>query len=220
VRARFEAALLGAGWLLFVAANLWLFQPFIWDNTKLIVWSALIFSGVTGWGLVRLAAARRWLAVLSAVVFTFTIWSGVLDLSWILQTEQHSYRMYSAQERRLAAWAQENTDPSSIWMTSDAPQHWVTNLAGRRSILSFRGWLWTHGYDYLDVERDLRVMYQQPALAQEQELYEQYGVDFMVLEPSARGDWGAREGCGEYGFSSLYQSNNVDICLVTTAAVQ
>jgi uncharacterized membrane protein len=67
--------------------------------------------------------------------------------------------------------------------------HPVPMLAGRRVVMSYPGWLWSQGMDYAQRERDLRAMF---ALGpRTPELFEVYGVDYVVIGPEERTRLGA-----------------------------
>jgi uncharacterized membrane protein len=58
-------------------------------------------------------------------------------------------------------------------------------------LLGYRGWLRAWGIDYGDVERDVRSMLAaQPGTP---DLMLKYGVDFVVVGPTERTDYGADE---------------------------
>lgn len=172
---------------LFVIANLWLFQPFSWDNTKLIVWAAVGFSGLAGYVLVK-SAHHRWGIVIVIPLFLITIASGCIDTYRIVRTDLHQYVMYSAEELTLADWVKHNTPSQSIWLTGTHHNHWLFNLTGRQAVMTYPGWLWTHGYNYSQVEHDVRELYAHP---QNQELMAKYDITYVVVGPQEEREYGA-----------------------------
>lgn len=177
--------------LLFVVANLFLFQPFAWDNTKVLVWAAVGIAGLSAVFLRLLFIHKNMIIRLLAVgLFVVSIASGTIDTYWIVRTDLHQYRMYTAEELELAAWVKENTNPEAVWLTGDQHNHWLFNLTGRQSVMTYRGWLWTHGYNYLPIERDVRQMYQEPAA---RELFQKYNVEYVLIGPHEKRELGATE---------------------------
>ena len=57
--------------------------------------------------------------------------------------------------------------------------------------MTYRGWLWTHGYDYHDVEKDITKMFENPT--QSQDLFEKHEVDYVVIGPNEKRVWHANE---------------------------
>jgi len=198
---------------LFGLSNLFIFQPFVWDNTKLLVWAAV---GIAGLG----AFFFKWLfefsqtfnrlwrglsLILIASLFFTTIASGTLDAYWDLRTDLHSYTLYTAEELELAAWAKKETPLDSIWLTGDQHNHWLFNLTGRQSLITYRGWLWTHGYDYLATENDVRILYEQPS---QLDLFDRYGVEYVVIGKNETEVWGANKTAFLASWKIVKQSEN------------
>ncbi|MFZ1721313.1 MAG: hypothetical protein WAU07_02300, partial [Microgenomates group bacterium] len=63
-------------------------------------------------------------------------------------------------------------------------------LTGRQSLLTFRGWLWTHGYDYDSVERDACSLFGKP---NQPELWKKYSLDYITVSNNERHVWKANE---------------------------
>jgi hypothetical protein len=196
--------------VIFALANLFLFQPFIWDNTKLIVWSSLGISGLAGYSLHTIWAYKsrplkspnvssvfhrlKILKTLAAKliiisIFIFTTLSGAIDAWRMIRFEVHTYQMYSKQELELAEWVKINTPKDSLWLTGDKHNLWLYNLTGRQPMLTFLGWLWTHGYNYSPTERDVRQMFAQPILSNS--LFTKYGIDYILIGDHEKTNWGA-----------------------------
>lgn len=193
--------------LIFMAANIWKFQPFIWDNTKLFVWSALGFSA-----LAAVALKKIWTSKYKAVVFILgpsLILSGLIDAYWIQRHDLHSYVLFTKEELRLAEWTQHNTSPEAIWLTGDQHNNWLYNLTGRQSVLTYRGWLWTHGYEYLETEQNVRAMFHDPQ--ENQELVQQKGISYILVGPNERSEWGADEGQLNQLYPVLKETNHYTI---------
>jgi hypothetical protein len=208
-------------WTLFLLINLILFQPFVWDNTKLLVWSSVGLSGLAGYLLVylwqyqppkrnrsRFEQLVRKILLRSIVVifFLFSIASGTIDAYRVLRVDLHSYDMFSTEELTLAEWVKENTPVNARWLTSDQHNHWLYNLTGRQPIMAYRGWLWTHGYDYLTIERDVRAMFLNPSRTLP--LFEKYKVEYIVIGPSEKAEYSAFKPFFDESFTSIHQSQN------------
>lgn len=164
---------------LFMVANLWLFQPFAWDNTKLIVWSSVGISGLVGWLLVT-----KFTTLINKSLITFLflliISSGAVDAYRILRFDLHRYQIYSAEELELSEWVKVATDPQAIWLTGAQHNHWLFNLTGRQAVMTYPGWLWTHGYEYTPMEQKVRAMYQKPS---QLTYFRELDVRYVVVGP-------------------------------------
>lgn len=197
--------------ILFILANLYLFQPFAWDNTKIFVWSSFGFAA-----LVTTALAKLWTKIYLkpvAICFAFLIVvSGMIDSFWIQRTELHSFEMYSAEELELAAWVR-STTPTAVWLTGDQHNHWLFNLTGNQSIITYRGWLWTHGYSYLPQESDVSLLFTQPN--KNIELFKKYNIQYVVIGPNEITTWHADQNWFKHNFVLLKSSLNYAIYQVT-----
>lgn len=200
--------------LLFTLMNLWLFQPFIWDNTKILVWASVGISGLTGYLFVSiwnhastLHAKPKTYVLKTLVVITFflTILSGLIDTYRITRFPLHQYQMYSHEELELVEWVKNNTDKNSIWLTGDQHNHWLFNLTGRQALITYRGWMWTHGYDYRGVESDVSLMFQNPT---RQDLFSKYRVNYIVIGPNEKNVWKADESIFREEFKIIRETNN------------
>lgn len=215
-------------WLLFIMANLWLFQPFSWDNTKLLAWASLGISGLAAYAIAvtlrRYAPAktskkwwlkiRHYLAVTAAVAcFLIMILSGTIDAYRIQRIQLHSYQMYTAEELQLATWTKTHTPIGAVWLTGDQHNHWLFNLTGRQSILTYRGWLWTHGYDYLTQEHDVIAMLTDPH--NNAPLFTKYGISYVVIGPNEIIHWDANEVAFHELFTPVQETENYTIFQVS-----
>lgn len=191
---RTKSHLLGyslAGLMLFTLVNLIVWQPNIFDNTKLLAWASLM-SSLTIANFLLDMWQRNWLVKTAvALLFVFITFSGFLDVYRVIKFDLHTNRMYSNEELELANWAKENTPTDSIWLTGDQHNHWLISLTGRKHLLAYRGWLWTHGYDYSQIETDMQQMFTEPQT--HQNLFQNYHIQYIVIGPQEIGEWHANQ---------------------------
>ncbi len=198
--------------LLFLLLNLFLFQPFIWDNTKLLVWASVGFSALAASGLQILWRSRSYVPlqkIVALVLSVSMVFSGALDVFRLQRVELHSYQMYSAEDLALAEWVRAETPAESTWLTSDQHNHWLINLTGRQPLMAFRGWLWTHGYNYSQVERDVMQMLGNPSA--NAALFAQYDIDYITIGPSEIHDWAADPQVFDALFPVVLETENYSI---------
>lgn len=192
--------LVAAGWLLFVLCNIIRFQPWNWDNTKLLTWSYLLLvipvvRVLSAWWKTKYGFLRLGVVLLTGVL----VFSGGLELMRLLQTGRTTYNMWEPSKIDLAGKLQKILHPDETVLTDDDHLNWVACLAGGQILMGFRGWLWSYGIDYHERENDIRVMY--AGMSDAESLFEKYHVRYAVLSPSARNNFGGNE---TY-FSSKYR---------------
>jgi hypothetical protein len=188
----FREPLVLAGVVLFVACFLFRFQPNTWDNTKLLTWSHLVLCAPVARYLAHLWSRPLLVSRVAALALgCVTIASGSVELWRMTRTEHVANRMWSRQETVLAEEFRALSSPTARVLCSDYHHHWVTGLTGRPVLLGYRGWLGSYGVDYSGVANDVGTMLSGGPDAES--LLARYRVEFVVVGPSERRDFGADE---------------------------
>jgi uncharacterized membrane protein len=167
--------------VLFALTNIYLFQPNVWDNMKFMVFSYLVLAMYLGYTLSRWTA-RYWWSTTGVVVIVLSLsLPGALSIA---RESQISWRFSTPEEIQVAKIFRRVVPPEARVLTSDQHNHFVPVLTGRRIVMGYRGWLWSYGVDYGQVERDIAAMYAGGADAEG--LLRKYGVSYVVIGPSER----------------------------------
>jgi hypothetical protein len=188
---------------LFAFAFVVMVSPNVFDNGKLMQpWHAFN-SVLVGWLLARLATTypRRLLALI--VVLT-SIASGIAALKH--ESLQRAL-VFDSEEVAAADYVRRHTEPRSLFLTAPVIEQPVLCLAGRATLRGPTFWLWSHGYEFRDRERDVRAIYAggPEALG----LLRHYGVDYVYLGPSERRDFKTDASFFDANFPALYRSASV-----------
>ncbi|MGQ0793122.1 MAG: hypothetical protein ACT4NX_03435 [Deltaproteobacteria bacterium] len=147
------------GLLLFLAPNIVVFQPWEFDNGKILFYWWL-FAAIAALGLFEsLAGARRRAAAFAfgAFVLLSTL-SGLIDVGirlWNVGNNYFSY--YERDEVEAAAWIRENSLPNDRFLTANNPAQFVPMLTGRPIYSGYPGWLWSQGRAQLEQARRARA---------------------------------------------------------------
>ncbi len=134
--------------LIFVIANFVTFQPWDWDNIKLLSWAFLFFTIPVGLLLSRLFTQKilfplfPFISLLSLITL---IASGTLS---VIPYFSQSFTIYDHEDQDLALWIKNNTKPADVFLIDPQPTHPVPGLTGRSVYLGYPGHLWVHGIDY------------------------------------------------------------------------
>ncbi len=163
-------------WLVFVAANLFRFQPYDWDNTKLFLHWYLIAS--IGTALVL----ARW-KLLGLIILLISIFPGVREVAKLTQ-DSNRYQFFNNQQLAVAESVRAILPPRAVVLTASNHNHWLPTLTGRQIIMGYPGWLWTYGIDYLPRQADVAEMYQGNS-----KLLDQYQVNYAVVGPDEKSMW-------------------------------
>jgi len=168
--------------LVFLVANLIKFQPWDWDNSKLLVFWYMASGVAVGAVLVRLARAHLGGAVVAAAIWLSLVASGVLSLLQFLPPQGPAYVWFSAEEVQLAAEVRLQTPSKAVFVTGEQPTNPIADLAGRSVLMSYPGWLWSYGINYTRREADIQRIYAGGAMALT--LLHQYHADYVVVGPN------------------------------------
>ncbi|HEX3321739.1 MAG TPA: hypothetical protein VHR84_13615 [Terriglobales bacterium] len=163
---------------LFGISNLVIFQPYDYDNLKLMYWWFLLSSILTGLMFDKFVRGSRRVGIpLSLIILATMISTGSVTV-W---RELHlSTQMFSFEDIELANFVKDHTRTDAIFLTSDRHTNPIACLGGRRIVMGYRGWLWSHGLDYRVRERDVAEMYR--GSVRTESLLKQYHVDYVLIE--------------------------------------
>ena len=168
--------------LLFLVANLVKFQPWDWDNSKLLVFWYMASAVAVGALLVRLARVHAAGAVVAAAIWLSLVASGALSLLQFLPAQGPAYVWFTTEEVQLAAQVRQQTAPKAVFVTGEQPTNPIADLAGRSVLMSYPGWLWSYGINYTQREADLARIYN--GGPQALDLLRHYHADYVVIGPS------------------------------------
>jgi hypothetical protein len=196
----------------FVIANLVVFQPWDWDNTKVLVYWFLAVCI-----LVAAYSARAWResnvlarSVLAAVLVTMVLSGLLVNLHQLLGMDRHL--LLTAEEQQLAARVRAETPEEACFAVGLQHNHPIPVLTGRRVLLSYPGWHWSQGIDHAQRERDLRSIL---TLAPEAErLFTEYGIDYVVIGPHEREKLGADLDAYRKSYSRVMQTPHYELFAV------
>jgi len=166
--------------IIFAAANLWIFQPWENDNSKLLRFWYLASSILVGWWLVRIPKV---LAIIFLIMITL---AGAIDAGSWLDFEKNKLQMWSREDIVLAEEVKKLTDRDAVFLTNDAHNHWVVDLAGRKIVMGFKGWLWSWGINYSEREKDVEKMWNTG------QIVKSYNISYVIIGPGMRDNFSGK----------------------------
>ncbi len=197
----------------YAVAEIVQFQPNPYDNNKLFVVAFLIVIPMVGafvakvWDRLKGLRCRTYFLVLFMLVSTV---SGAMSVAREVISD---YQLFSADEAAAGAYADRETERDAVFLTSDQHNNPVAALAGRQIVCGTGSYLYFHGIDYSQQARDVRLMYEKPA--ENEALFEQYGVDYVLISSYERGDFLIDTLYFEARGELVFQSGNVAIYKLT-----
>lgn len=199
--------------VLYLVAEVVQFQPNPYDNNKLFVIAYLTVLPMVGafiakvWDRLKGLHCRAYFLVLFILVSTI---SGTLSIA---REAISDYQIFSVDEAAAGAFADEETARDAVFLTGDQHNDPIPALAGRQIICGTGSYLYFHGIDYSQQAHDVKLMYEEPA--QNEALFEQYGVDYVYLSSYERGDFAVDTSYFEKNCTLVFQRGNVNIYKLT-----
>jgi hypothetical protein len=201
---------LGLGALcVFGLANLVVFQPVAWDNTKLLWWVYLVFSGLVALLLQQLWSHRYWQKAVAGILLFILMATGGLELIRLGRIDQHVFQITSRDDIALGHELRQATAPTARFLTAPQHNHFVMVWALRPILMGYTAWVWNFGFDHTQRERDIHSMYSGAENANE--LLARYQVSYVVIGPTERGDLQANESffANQFPLSFSNRNNNI-----------
>lgn len=197
--------LYAGAFIIFIAAECVRFQPNEYDNNKLLyVWYALCCIPIAEyafllWDRLKGLKARRLIAGLTLFVFFL---SGSLSLA----REVHSnYLMFSKDDVDTARFIEQNTDRDALFMTGTQHINPVSALAGRRIVCGPTLWLYYHGFDLDERQKDLVSFY--TSSSPDIDLARKWGADYVLVSPNEQAEYGAQKETFDRLFEKIYEND-------------
>jgi hypothetical protein len=201
----------------FVVANLVAFQPWDWDNSKVLAYwflAACILVSAALTKMWREFATAPFRLFLIATVLSMTLSGFLENLEQLLARDRH--RLATREELGLAETVRRDTDPHAIFAAGLQHNHPIPMLSGRKVLMGFPGWMWSQGADTKQRELDLRAILTLSPTAKD--LMARYGVDFVVIGPNEKEEMGADLPGYRRAFPTAATTDNYDVFDVRGAA--
>ena len=166
-----------AGLMLFIIAYLWQFQPWIWDNTKLLTWAYLLmipailklFNYLWGKSIIG--------KITTILLFAVMTFSAAIDNWNLVKPDRQLWTMFTAEEIELAEKIKVISQPDDLFLTHMSHTNWVHALAARQVYKGYSGWLWSYGLDIDYLESNSNAM-----LKGNLNLIKQKGIGYIVID--------------------------------------
>ena len=191
---RVKALALGS-LMLFVLSEYVIFQPNVYDNNKLFWAAYLCMLPVGTWYLVSFIREHRHMltkVVLSIMLISSMTLSGAVSVARevISGVPGYAYQLFSPGHVEAAEYIKANTPQDALILTSNNHNNAAAALGGRRIVCGAGLYLYYHGVDYFEQERDAKMMLSDPENTLD--LYAQYGIDYVYVssyEANDGADW-------------------------------
>ena len=169
---------------IYVLAELIQFQPNPYDNNKLFYVAFIVMLPLAAKYLVMLYERIRDLPgrrIIAGAFLVVSLLSGVLS---VIRECVSEYQLYSADVVGATEFIKERADEDTVVLTGTQHNNPVSSIGGMKIVCGTGSFLYYHGLDYGVQQRDVQLMYEDPAGSAE--LFEKYGVDYIYISSSER----------------------------------
>lgn len=195
---------IGPAFFIWFTCELVLFQPNSYDNNKLLFVAYLFFGmlvaelALEAWEKLERKPAVR--GILLAVCLVVTMVSAVLTMG---REAVSRYELYAADEVKMCKYIEEMLEPDAVVLTDTRHNNGISSLTGRNIVCGSSSILYYHGLPYQNAETAVGQMYADPANT---DLLDQYGVDYILVGPSERYNYGLADDSAFYTRYELVHS--------------
>lgn len=195
-----------SGLLLFIAVQLIKFQPWDFDNNKLLVYFLFFASPFIIWSLAYVFRQRQSVQIpIIIIVLILSTFSGVINLIPPLSlTKANLPVIFNADARKLAEFIRSNVNDKDLILTGTTHLNPVSSLAGRPVLEGYPGWLWSRGIDYAARDSEINQFYRSPD--SKSQLFHEYPIAYILLENSAPSKDRATEETFDRLFPRVFQA--------------
>ncbi len=172
--------------VLFVISELIVFQPNSYDNGKLFFLAFILTLPACCDMLVsiyrRLRGIRGRIVLACGFILVSTL-SGALSIARECVSD---YEIFSKSQVAAAEYIKNNTPEDSTFLTGSNHNNAVAALTGRKIVCGASTYLYFHGLEYSDRERDARLMLEDPL--SNLDLFDKYEVDYVFASSYEEAD--------------------------------
>ncbi len=167
----FLKTLLMCSTIIFLLANLIIFQPNDFDNMKFFVPIWMIFSIAVAYILTKINKILIFIFMIILIVPGF--------LGFLYNLEQVAPLVYQ-DEMNFAKNVKKIIPQNSQILTTSDHNNPISLFSGRKNMIGYQGWLWSHGYKYTDLENEINQIWQGENEALQ--LIEDFGIGYIAFE--------------------------------------
>ncbi|MFA6355015.1 MAG: hypothetical protein WCW65_01140 [Candidatus Paceibacterota bacterium] len=177
--------------ILFLIVQIIQFQPWDYDNNKVLVYYQFFAVPFTLWLIfIMFKKYKKIMVVLIPVYFFITTFSSFIYIIPRLMTARTDMPIaFDLPANHLASYIRLNI-PNQIILTSAVIPNPVS-LAGRGVLVGYPGWLWSRGINYSGREKEIRNFYINPD--KNNEILQIYQIGYILLDNMAINEYGAKK---------------------------
>ena len=186
-------------WLL---AELVVFQPNAYDNNKLLYVAYLLFccpAAECFFSLLEKLKKRSVQGIIAALAVAVSSFSAALTVG---REWNARYEIFGDGAIALSEYVEENTAPDALILTDTRHNNEISSLAGRNILCGSSSYLYFHGLPYPKWEHIARLLYEQPE--ENRDYFREYEVDYVLVSDFERSSYQVDQFWYARNFTKLY----------------
>lgn len=170
--------------LIFFLSNIFVFQPWDFDNSKLLIYWHFASAIVVAYFLVDQFFSEDAAKKIAGILIVLSmIFSGALDIFRTF-TPVTNYQIFTKKDLEVAQSVKNFTSKDAIFLTASNHTHPIPALTGRSTLVGFHGWLWSHGLPYQERVNATAKIYLGDI--ETEELIAKYKVSYVTVGPNEK----------------------------------
>ena len=212
-RRKFEQVLFlfAVGICLFVLVQLFRFQPWDFDNNKILVYYQFFAAPVFVAFFLWILEHRKVLGLFLFAIFTIlAIYSGIIDeIPRFMVPFDRLPVIFGTDAIATAEYIKDNISQDERIITTSTHLNPVSSLAGRPVLVGYPGWLWTKGINYAAREQSLREFYTNPLSISDNSYIR--NAEYVLLDPTAIYDWKTTKEKFDTQFTRIFSNTSYSL---------
>ena len=173
------------GLAIFIIANLYQFQPWDYDNNKLIIYALFFASIVIMFAIFHLLlhffGNKKTVYSILILITIFISLSGSIDLYRRFTIDRENLNVvFDRNALEMAQFIIENTDKTKTILSSDNHRNPAISLAGRQGLMGYDGWLWSRGIAYADRKEEVQKFFRNPE--ENLGIFSKYNIGYILVD--------------------------------------
>ena len=193
--------------IIWLIAELAVFQPNVYDNNKLLYVAYLLMCGVAadfGLNLLRRIPQGAVRSLISGVILFLCTVSAVLTIGRECVAE---YQLLERDQVALAEYVMEHTEPEDKILTNTRHNNAIAVLTGRNIQCGSGSYLYFHGLNYREQEAAVRTMYEEPGVYPD--AFAHWDIDYILVSAYERSSYAVDEVSIAAMFPCVYDADGV-----------
>lgn len=200
---------MSGAFLLWFVVEIISFTPNTYDNNKLLYITYIFVCCLSAdYGIDFLRSLKktssRYLCMIG-MVFLCTF-SAVLTLCREVISD---YTAYSSAQVEAAAFVEQNTSPTSRFLTNNRHVNEIAALAGRNVLNGAGTFLAMHGLYHTEYHEDFRTIYETPAVSAD--LIRTYDIDYIEVSSWERASYAVDENYFRSAWPCIFDNGEIQI---------